>query len=52
MKKLMIILITAAICSSCSPGRWVGGNAKHMQQRHDAKLLKKAKSEFDNKKQR
>ncbi len=38
MKKLLIKLITIVLLYSCSEGRWIGGNAKHFQERHDYQL--------------
>ena len=32
-----IVVAMFCLLTSCGPGRWVGGNAKHFQQRNDAK---------------
>lgn len=40
-KNYVIPLLFILSCLvSCSNGRWVGGNAKHFQQRYDAKVKK------------
>ncbi len=34
----ILFFITVMLLYSCSEGRWVGGNSKHFQQRHDYKV--------------
>jgi uncharacterized lipoprotein len=37
MKKICTLFCIAALLAGCSQGRWVSGNARHFQQRQEAK---------------
>jgi hypothetical protein len=37
MKKNIVLFCIAALLASCTPGKWVAGNAKHFQQRQEVR---------------
>jgi uncharacterized lipoprotein len=37
MKKIITLICLVALLAGCAPGRWVAGNARHFQQRQEAK---------------
>jgi hypothetical protein len=44
MKHIITLIIIAMVFSSCGPGRWVGGNKKHFEDRARIKAEKKSRA--------
>lgn len=47
---LLLTITCLVLLANCAPGRWVPGNAKHFQQRHDLKLKRQAAKDSATKK--